>query len=47
MPRGKKLTKEEQGKILALTEEGYGEKLISRRLGRSKCVVSNFLKVSS
>ena len=46
MPRGKKLTSQEQGKILALRAEGYGYKKISKSIGRSKRVVLNFLKVS-
>ena len=46
MPRGKKLTNQEQRKILALRAEGLGYEVISQRIGRSKRVVLNFLNVS-
>lgn len=44
MPRGKALSEQEKGKILALQEEGYGIREIGRRMDRSHRVVQNFLK---
>lgn len=43
MPRGKSLTGEEKGKIKVYHEIGLSNREISRRLGRSSCVIDNFI----
>ena len=43
MPRGKKLTEEEQGKIRAFKEAGLSNREIGRRIGRSRTPINNFL----
>lgn len=43
MPRGCSLTDIEKGQILAYKDENLSLRKISKRLGRSLCVVPNFL----
>lgn len=43
MPRGKKLSDVEQGKILAFMEQGLGIRETARKIDRSHRVVQNFL----
>lgn len=44
MPRGEKLSEKEQGQILAYHSSGLSMRAIAECLGRSKCVVNNFLR---
>lgn len=44
MPRGSYLNNEEMGRIRAYNEAGYNNSEISRKMGRTRCVISNFLK---
>lgn len=44
MPRGKRLTEREIGKIEALRQEGQGIREIARKIGRTPCLVSTYLK---
>lgn len=44
MGRGKALSELEKGKIVAFFDQQLGMREISRKLGRSLCVVQNFLK---
>ncbi|KAI5155340.1 hypothetical protein ENBRE01_3513 [Enteropsectra breve] len=43
MSRGKKLTNEEKGKILAYVDLGLSKSEISRRIRRSRTVIHNFI----
>lgn len=47
MPRGNILSAEEQGKIQAFHEEKLSNRAIAKKIGRSLCVVNNFLKLRS
>lgn len=44
MGRQKGLSEKEQGQILAFRKTGWGIRKIAREIGRSHCVVLNFLK---
>lgn len=44
MPRGTVLSDEEKGKIGAYEDEGLNYAQISRKVGRSRCVIASFLK---
>ena len=44
MAKGKRLNQQEQGQILAFKKIGWGIRKIAKEIGRSKCVVLNFLK---
>jgi len=44
MPRGTLLNEEEMGRIRAYNEAGFNISQISRKVGRTRCVISNFLK---
>ena len=44
MGRGKQLTKEEIGKILAYRDQGLTMRQIGDKIGKSKNVVSHFLQ---
>jgi len=44
MPRGTKLSDVEQGQILALKKAGLTSAVVGRMLGRTECVVNNFLR---
>ena len=44
MPRGKKLSKQEQGQILALKKTGLSNRKIGRQIGRTREPIHNFLR---
>ena len=43
MGRGKQLTDIEKGKILAYHDSGESLRSIERKIGRSRCVITNYL----
>nr|CAD2168794.1 unnamed protein product [Meloidogyne enterolobii] len=43
MPRGTKLSQKEQGQIIALRKEGFTERSIATRIGRSNASIHQFL----
>ncbi|KAF8792895.1 Transposable element Tc3 transposase like protein [Argiope bruennichi] len=45
MAKGKKLTDRERGQIEALSSTGMSSRAIAIKIGRSKTVVNNFLKL--
>ena len=45
MGRGSSLTEEEKIRIQVHAENGLSTNAIAQRIGRSRCVVANFLKV--
>ena len=44
MGKGKQLTSEEIGKIMAYRDEGLSMEQISVKIGRSKCTICHLLK---
>ena len=44
MPRGKKLSKQEQGQVLVLKKTGLSNREIGRQIGRSREPINNFLR---
>lgn len=44
MPRGLRLSDEEKGMIIAYKDSGMSFSEISRKIGRTRCVIANFLR---
>ena len=45
MPKGKRLSEYEKGKIDGLKEEGWSNRKIAEEIGRSRCVIDNYINL--
>lgn len=45
MPKGKRLSEYEKGKIDGLKEEGWSNRKIAKEIERSRCVIDNYINL--